>query len=145
MRIEAFLAHSPMFALSRAGQRTEALATRLFAADALGLLEGLVLAAIFLEAPRTVKPSTLAATLKTSRSNISHCLSSLEARALIQRKIDPEDARAYCILLRPAGKRTALRVIAIFDTLQRRYETEIGKGPLRAALDLLGRLDALSD
>ena len=145
MRIEAFLEHSPMFALSRAGRRAEALALRVFAADSLNLLEGLVLAALFLEAPAAVKPSSLAVTFRTSRSNISHCLSLLEARALIQRRIDPDDARAYAILLRPAGKRSALRVIASFDELQRRYETAAGKGALRAALDLIAKLDALSE
>lgn len=145
MRIDAFLNHNPMFALSRAGRRAESLATRVFAADALNLLEGLVLAALFLEAPLAIKPSTLAATFRTSRGNISHCLALLEARGLIQRRIDPDDARAFSLLLRPAGKRSALRVIAAFDELQRRYESEIGKGPLRTALDLVAKLDALSD
>ena len=144
MRIETFLEHSPMFAVSRAGRRAEALASRLLAQDELNFLEGLVLAALFLEAPRPVKPSALAETFCTSRSNVSHCLSSLEARALIQRRIDPEDARAYSIALRPAGKRAALRVIAAFDAMQRRYEEEVGKASLRQALEIVRQLNMLS-
>jgi DNA-binding MarR family transcriptional regulator len=144
VRIETFLDHSPMFAISRAGRRAESLASRLLAQDELNFLEGLVLAALFLEAPRAVKPSTLAETFCTSRSNVSHCLSSLEARTLIQRRIDPEDARAYSIVLKPAGKRAALRVIAAFDAMQRRYEEEVGKPALRQMLEIVRCLDVLS-
>lgn len=144
MRIETFLEQSPMFAISRAGRKAELLASRLLAQDELNFLEGLVLAALFLEAPRAVKPSVLAETFSTSRSNVSHCLSSLEARALVQRRIDPEDARAYAIVLKPAGKRAALRVIAAFDAMQRRYEEEIGKTGLRQALAVVRQMDVLS-
>lgn len=144
MRIDAFLEHSPMFAISRAGRRAEALASRLLVADGLNFLEGLVLAALFLEAPKAVKPSALAETFSTSRSNVSHCLSSLEARTLIQRRIDPEDARAYSIVLKPAGKRAALRMIAAFDAMQRRYEEEVGRPALRETLRIIRELDRLS-
>lgn len=133
-----------MFAISRAGRRAEMLASWLLEEDGLNFLEGLVLAALFLEAPKPVKPSALAQTFATSRSNVSHCLSSLEAQALIHRKIDPEDARAYSIVLKPAGKRSALRVIAAFDAMQRRYEEEIGKPVLRQTLEILRQVDVLS-
>ena len=52
MRIDAFLRESPMFAVNRAARRFEALAARVLAADSLGFLEALVLAALFFEAPR---------------------------------------------------------------------------------------------
>jgi len=35
---------------------------------------------------------------------VSHCVSSLEAKGLLQRKIDPEDARAFLLTLETAGK-----------------------------------------
>ncbi len=105
MRINAFLAESPMFAVSRAARRFEALAARMLAADDLSFLEGLTLAALFFEAPQPVKPSQLAETFGTTRGNVSHCLSSLEAKGLLQRKIDPEDARVFLLALKPHGKR----------------------------------------
>src|ERR1700733_13495481 len=114
MRISAFLNESPMFAVSRAARRFEALAGRALAEDNLSFLEGLTLAALFFEAPKMVKPSHLAETFGTTRGNVSHCLSSLEGKGLLQRRIDPEDARAYQLALKPQGKRCALRVIGAF-------------------------------
>jgi len=132
-----------MFAVSRAARRFEALTARVQADDKLSLLEGLVLAALFFEAPGRVNPSQLAETFVTSRGNISHCVSSLEAKGMVQRKIDPEDARATLLSLKPAGKRCAVRVIGAFDKLQNDFEQEIGKAALRNLLRDLLRLEEL--
>ncbi len=141
MRIDAFLRESPMFAVSRAARRFEALSAQVLVADDLGFLEGLVLAALFFEAPRYVKPSQLSETFRTSRGNISHCISSLEAKGLLQRKIDPEDARAYQLSLKPQGKRCALRVIGALDKLQKAFEDEIGKAALSDMLKAIRKLE----
>ena len=141
MRIDAFLQESPMFTVSRAARRFEALGARALAGDDLGFLEGLVLAALFFEAPRLVKPPQLAETFGTTRGNVSHCISSLEAKGLLQRKIDPEDARAYQLALKPQGKRCAVRVIAILDKLQNEFESEIGKPALNEMLTALRKLE----
>lgn len=131
-----------MFAVSRAARRFEALAARALKDDELGFLEGLVLAALFFEAPNLVKPSQLAETFGTTRGNISHCISSLEAKGLLQRKIDPNDARAYQLTLKTQGKKCALRVIAAFDKLQKEFESEIGKSALAEMLKSLRKLEA---
>jgi DNA-binding MarR family transcriptional regulator len=142
MRISAFLDQSPMFAVTRAARRFEALAARGFAEDDLSFFEGLTLAALFFEAPKPVKPSLLAETFGTTRGNVSHCISSLEARGHLQRKIDPEDARAYQLSLKSQGRRCALRVIAWFDSLEKEFEGEIGKTALSEMLQSIGRLEA---
>jgi DNA-binding MarR family transcriptional regulator len=143
MRIDAFLEESPMFAVNRAARRFESLSAQVLAGDGLGFLEGLVVAGIFFEAPRPVKPSQLAETFGTTRGNVSHCISSLEAKGLLQRKIDPGDARAYQLTLKPEGKRCALRVIGAFDKLQKEFEQEVGKTALRAMLKDLRKIEAL--
>ncbi|MGO9776050.1 MAG: MarR family winged helix-turn-helix transcriptional regulator [Terracidiphilus sp.] len=143
MRIDTFLNESPMFAVNRAARRFESLAAQVFAADHLNFLEGLVLAALFFEAEQTVMPSELAETFAMTRGNISHCVSSLEAKGLLQRKIDPEDARAYQLTLKPLGKKCAVRVIGAFDKLQKEFEQEIGKTPLGEMLKVLRKLEAL--
>ena len=51
MRIDAFLHESPMFAVNRAARRFESLAAQALAGDSLNFLEGMVLAAMFFEAP----------------------------------------------------------------------------------------------
>jgi len=143
MRIDTFLQQSPMFAVNRAARRFESLTAQVLAADGLGFLEGMVLATLYFEAPLPVKPSQLAEAFATTRGNVSHCVSSLEAKGLLQRKIDPEDARAYLLTLKPQGKRCAVRVIGVFDKLQQRFEREIGKTALADALKALRKLEAL--
>lgn len=143
MRIDAFLAESPMFAVARAARRFEALAARALAADNLGFMEALVIAGLFFEAPRQLKPSELAATFGTTRCSVSHCISSLEAKGLVQRKIDPEDARAYLLSLKSQGRRCALRVIAALDHQQKAFEDELGKEELTAMLRSIRRLDSV--
>jgi DNA-binding MarR family transcriptional regulator len=132
-----------MFAVNRAARRFESLAAKALAADGLSFLEGLVLAALFFEEPRLVKPSQLADTFGTTRGNVSHCISSLEAKGLLQRKIDPGDARAYQLSLKPQGKKCALRVISAFDRLQKEFEDEVGKAVLRDMLTAIRKLEGL--
>ena len=132
-----------MFAVNRAARRFESLSAQVLAGDGLGFLEGLVVAGIFFEAPRPVKPSQLAETFGTTRGNVSHCISSLEAKGLLQRKINPGDARAYQLTLKPEGKRCALRVIGAFDKLQKEFEQEVGKTALREMLKDLRKIEAL--
>jgi DNA-binding MarR family transcriptional regulator len=143
MRIDTFLEQSPMFAVNRAARRFDSLTAQVLAGDGLSFLEGLVLAAMFFEAPLPVRPSELAETFGTTRGNVSHCVSSLEAKGLLQRKIDPEDARAYQLTLKPQGRRCAVRVIGAFDKLQTKFEREIGKTALGEMLKSLRRIEAL--
>jgi DNA-binding MarR family transcriptional regulator len=142
MRIEAFLRESPMFTVKRASRHFDRVAAEAFAADNLGFMEGLVLAAIFFEAPRPIKPSHLADTFVTTRGNISHAISSLEAKGLVQRRIDPSDARAYLLTLKPPGKKCALRVIAAFDKMQHGFERRVGGAPLTNALKVIRALES---
>jgi DNA-binding MarR family transcriptional regulator len=144
MRIDAFLCESPMFAVSRTARRFEALAARALAEDSLGFLEALVLAGLFFEAPRPVKPSELATTFATTRGSVSHCITSLEAKGLVQRKIDPQDARVFLLTLKPQGKRCAMRVIAALDRLQKGFEDEVGKTALGEMIRAMGRLESVS-
>jgi DNA-binding MarR family transcriptional regulator len=145
MRINAFLTESPMFAVSRTARRFDALASRSLAADGLSFLEGLILAAIFFEAPRQIKPSELAETFGTTRANISHTVSALESKGLLLREIDPSDARAYLLALKPSGRKCALRVIRVFDRLQETFEREVGKRSLADATRVIQSLEQLAD
>lgn len=143
MRIDAFLHESPMFAVRRAAGRFESLANQALAADDLNFLEGLVLASMFFEAPQPAMPSRLAETFGTTRGNVSHCIFSLEAKGLLQRRISPEDARAYQLTLKPQGRRCAVRVIGALDRLQKEFEREIGKTALKEMLQNLRKLEAI--
>jgi len=140
MRIEAYLRESPMFTIKNAARQFDTLAAKAFEVDDLGLTEGLVLAATFLEASQQSRPSHLAETLGTTRGNISHAVSSLEAKGLVQRRIDPVDARGYLLTLKPAGKRCAVRVVGAFDKMQRDFEKQVGAAKLAEALRVINTL-----
>ena len=144
MRINAFLQQSPMFAVNCAARQFNSLADRALAADDLNFSEGLVLAAIFFDAPRQIKPSQLAQTFATTRGNISHSISSLEAKGLLQRRIDPADARGYLLTLTSTGKKSAMRVIRALDRIQQTFEKQVGKTALAEALNVLQSLQAIA-
>ena len=143
VRIDAYLRESPMLAVKAAVKRFDALAEEAFAADGLGFTEGLVLAATFLEESQQSRPSQLADAFGTTRGNVSHAVSSLEAKGLIQRKIDPVDARGYILTLKPAGKRCAVRVVGAFDAMQRDFEKQVGRANLANALNVLRSLQEM--
>lgn len=144
MRIEAFLSESPMFTVTHAARRLDAMAASALAADNLGFLEALVLAGLFFEAPRQVKPSELAVTFAITRGSVSHCISSLEAKGLVQRRIDPEDARAFLLSLKPQGRRCAMRVIGALDHLQKSFEDQVGKAELAGMIRSIRKLDGVN-
>jgi DNA-binding MarR family transcriptional regulator len=141
MRIEAFLRQSPIVQTSRIARRMEGALNLVLKHEEMTAFEALVLAAIFFEKRGEIKPSALADAFETTRSNVSHCISSLEAKGLVQRKIDPEDARAVQLVLRPQGKRQAARVAGILDRMQQRFEEEIGTAKLQDSIRRLAEVE----
>ena len=143
MRIESFLRQSPIFQTSRMARRMEASLNLVLRGEGLTFFESLVLAAIFFEKKGNVKPSYLAETFQTTRGNVSHCISSLEAKGLVRRRIDADDARALQIILLPAGRRRAVRAVGILDRMQRHFEETVGVATLEAMLEQLLSVEEL--
>lgn len=143
MRIEAFLRQSPIVQTSRMARRMEASLNLVLKDEEVTAFEAMVLAAIFFEKRGEINPSALAEAFETTRSNVSHCVSSLEARGLVQRRIDPEDARAVQLVLRPQGKRRAVRVVGILDRMQRQFEAGIGAAKLEGMIGQIAEVEEL--
>jgi len=139
MRIQSFLQQNPVFQTSRIARRMESSLNAVLRQEGMTLSESLMLAAIFLEKKR-VRPSELAQTFETTRGNVSHCISSLEAKRLVRRRIDPEDARGFLLELEPAGKKRAARVAGILDRMQSQMEGEVGASKLE---NMLKQMDAV--
>jgi len=99
MRIDAFLRESPMFAVNRAARRFESLTAQVLAADDLGFWKDWCWRPCFLRRRGRLN-------LLNSQDLWNHAReceplrSSLEAKGLLQRKIDPEDARAFLLTLK---------------------------------------------
>ena len=143
MRIEAFLRQSPIFQASRIARRMEASLNAILRDEELTFFEALMLAAIFFEKKGGIKPSDLAQTFQTTRGNVSHCVSSLEAKGLVRRRIDPDDARSFQLALQPLGKRRAVRVVGIFDRMQSYFEKNVGAAKLTGALEQIRDVEKL--
>lgn len=135
MLIETFLSQSPVFQANRLARKLETSLNFALKEEQVTMFEALTLAAIFFEKRGGIKPSALAEAFQTTRGNVSHCISSLEAKGLVQRKIDPEDARAVQLVLSLHGRRRAARVVGILDRMQRRLEEAIGIPKLQAMLN----------
>ena len=144
MRIESFLRLSPVFQISVSARRLDGCLTRILRAEEVTFLEALMLAAIFFEKKRGVKPSELAKTLQTTRGNVSHCLSSLEAKGLVRRRIDPEDSRGFRLTLLPAGRKRAARVVGILDRMQGQFEGMMRISGIEAMLREIFIVESLS-
>ena len=143
MRIEAFLRQSPIFQASRIARRTEASLNAILQDEGLTFFEALMLAAIFFEKKGGIRPSELAETFQTTRGNVSHCVSSLEAKGLVRRGIDPKDARSFRLVLQPVGKRRAVRVVGIFDRMQTTFERNVGVTKLAGMLEQMRAVEEL--
>jgi DNA-binding MarR family transcriptional regulator len=143
MRIESFLQQSPIFQASRIARRMEASLNLVLRDEGLTFFESLVLAAIFFEKKGNVKPSYLAETFQTTRGNVSHCVSSLEAKGLVRRRIDAEDARALQLVLLPAGRKRAVRVVGILDRMQRHFEETVGVAKLETMMGQMSAVEKL--
>lgn len=141
MKIEAFLEQSPLFAVSRAARKFETHLAQLFKEEKMNFLEALVLVSILLEEPKRVNPSKLSETFSTTRGNISHCLSALEAKGMIARKISPEDARAFHLVLKPQGRKMAMQVIRTLDHLQSSFEKTVGVAQIKSSLETIRKVE----
>lgn len=141
MRIEVFLKQSPVFQVNRASRTFNGYLARILSERDISFLEALVLVAVFFEDSRPVQPSSLAQTLSTTRGNISHCVSSLEAKGLIRRRLDPEDARSLHLILKPQGRKSAIEVIRTFDQMQRQIERRVGAAEIQAALSVIRQVE----
>lgn len=86
-------------------------------------------------------PSELAAVLSMTRGNLSHCVASLEAAGFITRKIDPEDARAHHLMLKPPGRKAAMQVIRVLHRTQSSFEKTVGAAQIRTFLQVLKTIE----
>jgi DNA-binding MarR family transcriptional regulator len=143
MRIESFLKQSPVFQISRIARKIDASLNTILQEEELTFFEALILAAVFFEKKGTTQPSYLAETFQTTRGNVSHCISSLEAKGLVQRRINPEDARALQLVLLPQGRKRAVRVVGILDRMQRHFEETLGAAKLEMLLEKMCAVEDL--
>ena len=106
------------------------------------LLQALILISIFFEQSDAVNPSGLAEIFRTTRGNISHCVSHLERRGFLKRALDEGDARRYRLLIKPEGRKTALRLMRVIDELENYFEKQLGKQGVQSTIENITTISA---
>ncbi len=100
---------------------------------------------VFLRSRRShTRVGELAAEFGVTPATVSDALSTLEGKDLIQRKSDPEDARALRVVLTGKGRRTATRLSAWANPVRALLEDESGpakEATLGVLLDLIARME----
>lgn len=125
MRIEKFLAASPLFNLYSAYDQILGDFQKRLRREDVHFLQALIMTGIFFE-ERAVRPSELAKIFRATRPNVSHALRSLEKRGLVERRTSREDARAYLFDLTREGKKKVPRLVKIFDSTEDKIEQALG-------------------
>ena len=131
-----------MFAVNRAARRFESLTAKVLAADGLGFLEGLVLAAVFFEAPRT---DQAVATGGDVWDDAGEC-EPLRFVAGGEGAVATEDRSCGCAGVSADVEAAGEAVCAARDCgvrkLQKGFEEEIGKTALAEMLKAIRKLEA---
>lgn len=126
MKITKYLEASPVFALNSAYEAIVSDINRTLKSEDSNLLQGLVLTALFFEDKDSITPSQLAKVFHTSRGNISHIVSHLEYKGWVKRMVSPKDARQFQIVLKPEGRKKALKLVKYYDKIQDLFENHLG-------------------
>ncbi|AFY01225.1 MarR family winged helix-turn-helix transcriptional regulator [Bdellovibrio bacteriovorus] len=122
MKIEKFLNQNPSFQIVVAGNAIFQKVSEGLAGHELGMMDALILVAIFFENDKAARPTQLKEAFGIPKANVSHSIRALEKKKLLKRSIHDSDARGYVLDLTPKGARTAVEVISYFDKLQGRIE-----------------------
>ena len=143
MKITKYLHASPVFAINTAYEAIVPKLNQKLKAEKLNLLQGLVLTALFFEGENDIGPSQLADLFQTSRGNMSHIISHLEAMGWVKRVLNPNDARGFKIELKAEGRRKALGLIKFYDAIQDQLETKLGVAACQKTVENLRAMTAV--
>ena len=141
MKVQRFLRESTAVRfLSGAAALERALSARL-KPFGLAVLPSLILVSVYFEKGRPIRPRDLHAAFGTTKGNISHCLSRLEELHYLKRVPEPHDRRSCTVELTKKGEAVALRLVALFESLERRFEAALA--PM-AGMEWIGLLKKVS-
>lgn len=94
--------------------------------DGCNFLQSLILIAILFE-KKSVTPSNLAKTFMTSKSNISHAISTLEKNKFVVRESNESDSRKWEISLTSKGQKIVNKLVKKIEHYENEFEDAIGK------------------
>ena len=142
MKIEKFVQNSLLLAIGSSYDTILRGLNSKLKQENCNLMQALILISLFFEKNDTVSPSQLAEILGTTRGNISHGVSHLEKRRLLRRKLNEKDARSYQLILRPDGRRLAVKLIQTIDSVENYFEQKFGAQEVRGTVQRIARFRA---
>lgn len=123
MKIEEFISQSFIFAIGHSYNVVWRQFNTRLRKNGCSISEALVLIAIYFEDAQQASPSTLGTALRTSRTNISHCLAKLQRQKLIRRTISESDARRLLVSITPTGLKLAQKLIVEIEQIEKYCES----------------------
>jgi DNA-binding MarR family transcriptional regulator len=97
------------------------------AASDLGVTQGEahVLAQVARRGPTSI--ATLHHEFGHKRSTLTNIIDRLEGRKMVRREVNPHDRRSFVVHLTAAGTRSAGRLVAVLDELEREIRARVGE------------------
>lgn len=143
MKIRQYVRNSLLFAIGSSYEKIWRGFNSSLRKEEVNFLQAVILISMMLEEPgeKALTPSSLADALRTSRGNISHCVSALEKRGFLKRALAPEDARRYRLVLKPEGRRAALRLMKIIDHTENFFEKRFGEKGVQNTIDSMSAFE----
>jgi DNA-binding MarR family transcriptional regulator len=141
VRIREFISKSYIFAIAHGYDVVWRKFNGRLKARGCNINEALVLIALFFEEDKQANPSAIAATLRTSRGNVSHCLANLERQKYVRRALSERDARRLSVHLTAAGTKLAQTLIGDIEGIEDYCESHFRREGLEM---VLGHLFAMS-
>lgn len=113
-------------------------------------IEAMILIALFFESQNSnsddaegLRPAALAEAFGTTRANLSHGVTRLEKEGLLKRTLVDGDARGYKLVLKPEGRRVALRLISTVDELEGYFEKHLGAREVERTITHLSKVSSV--
>lgn len=119
LKIEKFFKESATISLITNGLRLQKELNTTLSDFGLNLNQSLIMLSIFFEPEKTIRSLELVNLIPTTKGNISHCTSFLEAQKLITRNTVENDLRGFEFSLTVKGHKTCLSLIKFFDEVER--------------------------
>ena len=105
------------------------------------LNQSLILLSIFFEPNQNTRSMELTNLTPMSKGNLSHCLSFLEEKKFIQRKLIHEDLRGFEFSLTVKGKNLCINLIKIFDQVESESDKIINSKKRDEMMQVLNHLN----
>lgn len=129
MKISSYTEKSSIFQMYRLNNTVQANFVAELKNYDVNFLQSLVLLTVYFEGKNRVTPMSIVRELGLSKSSVSQCLSELESRGKIKRRMDEKDARSLYLVLTAEGRSDSTKIIGIYENLEKKME-KIGKGRL---------------